>query len=315
MLYHFLFLRATFVVPSFQAQMSKLQIFSSLAAPIEVESDEEMEKVATPTKTPEPKHTKELDQCLSTTKRRLSFSRIAAKVRQFTLDNDVPLYQKQWPVWKQVGGRCLMRAIRQESDSEPEGQDPLSPVERQEISQLVEDQDPALSETGRPEISEDEGAEFSETERPGISELVLKFFPPRAQCPEVSQSAEDEAGELSEAQWDETPQLAEDVCPDLPEMECPELCPPEGQEIHEPELAEMECPELSPSEGQEIREPELAEMERPEVSPREGQEIHEPELPEMECPELSPREGQEIHEPELAENGRPEVPPVFEALN
>ena len=32
-----------------------------------------------------------------------------------------------------------------------------------------------------------------------------------------------------------------------------------------------------------------------------------PELPEMECPELSPREGQEIHEPELAEDGRPEV--------
>ena len=41
-----------------------------------------------------------------------------------------------------------MRAIRQESDSEPEGQDPLSPVECQEMSQLVEDQDPALSETG-----------------------------------------------------------------------------------------------------------------------------------------------------------------------
>ena len=34
MIYHFLFLRATFFAPSFQAQMSKLQIFSSLAAPL-----------------------------------------------------------------------------------------------------------------------------------------------------------------------------------------------------------------------------------------------------------------------------------------
>ena len=249
--------------------MAKLQLFSSLASPIEVEdSDKEMEPVSGLTKTPEPKDAKELDECKSTTKRRLSFSRIAAKVRQLTLEDDVELFHKQWPKAKQVGGRYLSRAMRLESDSESEGQKAsqslggqhpaLSEAEGPEISELAADEAGELSEAEGPEISElaeDEAGELSETERPGISELVLKFFPPRAQCPEISQSAEDEQGELSEAERPEIPELAEGENPEfqLPELEVCELPPPECPEIPEQKPAE-ERDETSPPEHPEISE-------------------------------------------------------------
>ena len=264
--------------------MAKLQIFSSLAAPIEVESDQEMEKVSSPTKTPEPKHTQDLDQCKSTTKRRLSFRRIAAKVRQFPLEDDVDLFHKQWPVAKQVGGRYLSRAIMLESHSESEDQDPALPEsERPEISFPFEEEEGALSETECPEISElaeEEPGARSEAERPEISEPAEEEAGELSETeyPEISELAEEEAGELSET---ERPGISELVLKFFPpRAQCPEIS--RAAEDEAGQLSEAECPEI----------PELANGWKPE------------------CSEVSPPEHPEIPEP--AEPKHPEVPGLEE---